>query len=155
MPPRPVRAGRDRSAAAFLTRRTSFAAAHRYRRPEWDAARNAAVFGACARPNFHGHTYVCDVTVTGPIDATTGMIVDLAVLDRVLATEVHDHLDHRNLNLDVPAFAEGAGVVPTGENLARYIADRVQAALASAKVTARVSEVRVAEDATLWSTYRP
>jgi 6-pyruvoyltetrahydropterin/6-carboxytetrahydropterin synthase len=142
-------------AAAFLTRRTSFAAAHRYRRPEWDAERNAAVFGACARPHYHGHSYVCDVTVTGPVDETTGMIVDLGVLDRVLATEVHEHLDHRNLNLDIPAFAEGPGLVPTGENLARYIADRVQTALIAARTTARLSEVRVAEDATLWATYRP
>ena len=142
-------------AAAFLTRRTSFAAAHRYRRPDWDDERNAAVFGACARANFHGHSYVCDVTVTGPVDATTGMILDLAVLDRVLATEVRDHLDHRNLNLDMPAFREEGGAIPTGENLARYIADRVQAALSTARTTARVSEVRVAEDDTLWATYRP
>ena len=49
----------------FLTRRVTFAAAHRYRRPDWSDERNERVFGACARPNFHGHSYVCDVTVTG------------------------------------------------------------------------------------------
>lgn len=143
---------------AALTRRVHFAAAHRYRRPEWDDARNAAVFGACAHPAFHGHSYICDVTVSGPVDPTTGMILDLGLLDRVLASSVHDHLDHRNLNLDVPAFAECAGgTIPTGENLARYIADRVQAALAGAGTApeTRVSEVRVAEDATLWATYQP
>ncbi|MBK8056364.1 MAG: 6-carboxytetrahydropterin synthase [Gemmatimonadetes bacterium] len=52
-----------RVARAYLTRRVTFAAAHRYRRPEWDDARNEAVFGLCARPNYHGHTYTCDVTV--------------------------------------------------------------------------------------------
>jgi 6-pyruvoyltetrahydropterin/6-carboxytetrahydropterin synthase len=143
---------------ASLTRRVAFAAAHRYRRPDWDDARNTAVFGACARPHFHGHSYICDVTVTGPIDATTGMIVDLALLDRVLAAEVHDHLDHRNLTLDIAAFAEReGGIIPTGENLARYIAERVQAALSAGRAAppAHVSEVRVAEDATLWATYRP
>ena len=60
---------------ASLTRRVSFDAAHRYRRPDWDEARNAAVFGACAHPNYHGHTYLCDVTVQGPIDPDTGMNV--------------------------------------------------------------------------------
>ena len=132
-----------------LTRRVAFAAAHRYRRPEWDDARNAATFGPCARPSFHGHSYVCDVTVRGDIDPVTGFCVDLAALDRVLATEVHERFDHRNINLDVPEFADGL-LVPTGENLARFIFERVQAALGE---TARVVEVVVAEDSTLRCAY--
>src|SRR5213076_1491393 len=59
-------------ASAFLTRRITFAAAHRYRRPEWSDEENERVFGLCARPNYHGHSYVCEVTVRGEIDATTG-----------------------------------------------------------------------------------
>jgi 6-pyruvoyltetrahydropterin/6-carboxytetrahydropterin synthase len=143
--------------AASLTRRVIFAAAHRYRRPEWDDARNAATFGSCARPNYHGHTYTCDVTVGGPIDETTGMIVDLAVVDRILAAEVRDRFDHRNINLDVPEFADGK-LVPTGENLARYVAQRVQAALVrerGGRTDVKVIEVRIAEDPTLSATYRP
>ena len=137
-------------ARAYLTRRVTFAAAHRYRRPDWDDARNAQVFGACARPNYHGHTYTCDVTVGGTIDEETGFVVDLGVLDRVLQAEVRERYDHRNLNLDIPEFAEGRQI-PTGENLARLILAQVQAALGHA---ADVVEVRVAEDATLWSSYR-
>jgi 6-pyruvoyltetrahydropterin/6-carboxytetrahydropterin synthase len=134
---------------ASLTRRVTFAAAHRYRRPEWDDARNSATFGACAHPNFHGHSYVCDVTVRGSIDATTGFVVDLGLLDRVLAVEVRERFDHRNINLDVPEFAEGL-LVPTGENLARFIYQRVQRALGDA---AQVTLVRVAEDETLSAAY--
>lgn len=134
----------------FLTRRVSFAAAHRYSRPEWSDERNERVFGACARPNFHGHSYVCDVTVTGDTDRETGMIVDLGVLDRVLQVEVRDRFDHRNINLDVPEFADGK-LVPTGEELARFILDRVQGRLGNA---ARVVSVTIAEDATLSATYR-
>jgi len=143
--------------AASLTRRVIFAAAHRYRKPEWDDARNAATFGSCARPNYHGHTYTCDVTVGGSIDETTGMIVDLAVLDRILAAEVRDRFDHRNINLDVPEFGDGK-LIPTGENLARYVAQRVQAALVrerGGRTDVKVIEVRVAEDPTLSATYRP
>ncbi len=136
---------------ASLTRRVVFAAAHRYHRPEWDAARNEAVFGLCARPHYHGHTYVCDVTVVGPIHEASGMIVDLARFDRVLADEVQRPLDHRNLNLDVPEFADGREI-PTGENLARWILERVQRALGEAADGVRVSEVRVAEDDRLWAT---
>src|SRR3982750_4712921 len=99
---------------SYLTRCVTFAAAHRYRIAGWSEARNAEVFGACARPNYHGHSYVCDVTVTGAIDPRTGFIVDLGVLDRVLQIEVRDRFDHSNINLDVPAFRDG-GLMPTGE----------------------------------------
>lgn len=137
-------------AGASLTRRVTFGAAHRYRRPDWDEARNVEVFGLCARPNYHGHTYVCDVTVEGPIDPVTGMIVDLGRLDDVLRREVSDRFDHRNINLDIPEFADG-GLIPTGENVARFIFERVQAALGGAP---RVAEVRVAEDDALSATWR-
>ncbi|HZI27166.1 MAG TPA: 6-carboxytetrahydropterin synthase, partial [Gemmatimonadaceae bacterium] len=69
---------------AQLIRRVHFAAAHRYRKPEWSDEKNMEVFGLCARPNYHGHTYSCSVMVEGPIDDTTGMVIDLGVLDRVL-----------------------------------------------------------------------
>jgi 6-pyruvoyltetrahydropterin/6-carboxytetrahydropterin synthase len=77
------------------------------------------------------------------------MIVDLGLLDRVLADEVRERFDHRNINVDVPEFADGR-LIPTGEELARFIFGRVQAALGSAT---RVVRVTVAEDATLSATY--
>ena len=137
------------SATATLTRRVRFAAAHRYRRPEWSDAKNAEVFGACAHPAYHGHSYVCDVTVGGSIDPATGFVVDLGLLDRVLGVEVTARFDHRNINVDVPEFADGQ-LIPTGENLARFIFERVSAALGAA---ARVTQVRVSEDDSLAVTY--
>ena len=135
--------------STYLTRRVTFAAAHRYRRPDWSEERNQRVFGLCARESYHGHSYVCDVTVTGTLDPSTGMIVDLGLIDRVLATEVRDRFDHRNINIDVPEFAEGQRI-PTGEELARYIFERVERALGNG---ARVVRVTLAEDATLSATY--
>ncbi len=140
------------SGRTTLTRRVQFAAAHRYRRPQFDDATNAATFGLCARPNFHGHSYVCDVSVSGPVERTTGMLVDLGLLDAILQDEVRSRFDHRNINLDVPEFSEIDGLVPTGEELARFIAERVQARLPEA---VRVTRVVVAEDATLSATYEP
>jgi 6-pyruvoyltetrahydropterin/6-carboxytetrahydropterin synthase len=133
-----------------LTRRVHFSAAHRYRRPEWDDARNAATFGKCARPHYHGHTYICDITVTGPLDDTTGFVCDLGLLDRVIAGYVVEPLDHANLNLDIPEFADGARI-PSTEELARWIADRVTDGLGASG--ARVRRVRVAEEPGLWSTW--
>lgn len=136
----------------LLTRRVSFAAAHRYRIASWSDERNEQVFGLCARHSYHGHSYACDVTVSGEIDATTGMIADLAVLDRILRDEVRERFDHRNINVDVPEFGEGK-LVPTGENLARFIFERVSARLAESGSPARVVRVTVAEDTTLSATY--
>ena len=129
---------------AQLIRRVRFAAAHRYRKPEWSDEKNLEVFGLCARPNYHGHTYTCAVTVEGPIDDATGMVIDLAVVDRVLETEVVARFDHRNINLDVPEFGEGR-LIPTGENLARFVFERVQSALGAV----RVRSVQIDEDETL------
>ena len=78
------------------------------------------------------------------------MVIDLGILDRVLTAEVRDRFDHRNINLDVPEFADGKQV-PTGENLARFIFQRVQNALGERFA---VVSVTVAEDATLSATYR-
>lgn len=136
---------------ATLTRRVTFSAAHRYRRPEWDDVRNEAAFGPCARPNWHGHTYTCDVTVGGPIDALTGFCADLGALDRALRERVIDALDHRNLVLDIPAFHEGK-LIPTSENLAWWIARELQHEIGAAT---RVIRVRVAEEPGLWAEVEP
>jgi 6-pyruvoyltetrahydropterin/6-carboxytetrahydropterin synthase len=135
--------------SASLTRRIWFSAAHRYSRPDWSAEKNITVFGACAWPNFHGHSYVCDVTVSGPIDVTTGFVVDLGALDKILKENVTDRFDHRNINLDVPEFGDGK-LVPSGENLARYIFERVARELPR---PAMVERVTVAEDDKLSATY--
>ena len=135
---------------AQLTRTVTFAAAHRYRRPEWSEEKNQEVFGLCARESFHGHTYVCDVTLSGEIDPQTGFILDLGQLDRILTDEVKNRFDHRNINMDVPEFADGK-LIPSGENLARFIFDTLRGRLPE-RVT--IDSVTLAEDRTLSATYR-
>jgi len=134
-------------ARAALTRRVVFAAAHRYRRPEWSDEQNTEVFGACSRLPWHGHTYTCDVTVTGPVDPVTGFVVDLRLLDEILEREVMARFDHRTINTDIAEFAEGL-LVPSCENVATYIATRVQQSLGD---RARVSRVWLSESPTLWA----
>ena len=92
---------------------------------------------------------MCDVTVVGPIDETTGFVVDLGVLDDILKKQVKERFDHRNINLDVPEFADGM-LVPTGENLARFIFERVERELPK---PAKVMRVTVGEDDSLSATY--
>jgi len=109
------------------------------------------VFGACAHPNWHGHTYICDVTVGGAIDPLTGFCADLGALDRALRERVFERLDHRNLVLDIPEFAEGKEI-PTSENVAWWIAREVQSALGA---DTRVLRVRLAEEPGLWAEVEP
>lgn len=104
-------------APVLLTKRIEFAAAHRYFRPEWDEAKNRAVFGRCYNPPAHGHNYMLEVTVSGDVDPQTGMVINLFDLKRVLLGMIEE-FDHKNLNLDMPYFADR---IPTSENLARVL----------------------------------
>ena len=98
-----------------ICRRETFNAAHRLFRAEWSDEKNAEVFGKCSHPNYHGHNYVIEVWLEGPIDPITGYLMDLKSLKKVIQDEVTERFDHRNLNLDCPEFKER---IPTTENIA-------------------------------------
>jgi 6-pyruvoyltetrahydropterin/6-carboxytetrahydropterin synthase len=102
------------SPTVVVTRRAHFNAAHRLFNPAWSEAENARVFGPCANPNSHGHNYNLDVSVEGPIDPATGYVIDIKVLKDLIEDHVLRRLDHRNLNLDVPEFAQ---TNPTAEHI--------------------------------------
>jgi 6-pyruvoyltetrahydropterin/6-carboxytetrahydropterin synthase len=97
-----------------VTRRLRFNAAHRLHNPALSDEENKALFGKCNNPNWHGHNYTLDVSVTGPVDERTGYVIDLAEVKRIVQREVVDKVDHRNLNLEVDFMR---GVIPTTENI--------------------------------------
>jgi 6-pyruvoyltetrahydropterin/6-carboxytetrahydropterin synthase len=97
------------------TRRATFNAAHRLFNPAWDNAKNDEVFGLCNNPNFHGHNYTLEVTVIGEIDPETGYCIDLKILKDLIAEEIEERFDHKNLNLDTEEFKN---LTPTVENIA-------------------------------------
>ncbi len=99
-----------------LTKRMEFCAAHRYANPRWSEEENRQRFGKAA--NLHGHNYVLEVTIQGTPAPDTGMVMDLKALKDLIADAVMERVDHKNLNVDVPAFA---GRLPTPENLAVVI----------------------------------
>jgi 6-pyruvoyltetrahydropterin/6-carboxytetrahydropterin synthase len=86
---------------------------------------NRRVYGKCNNPYGHGHDYVLDVTVRGRLDEVSGRIADLDTLDRLVREQVLDVFEHRNLNVEVPAFES---VVPTTENVAVEIGRRLRCA---------------------------
>ena len=103
---------------AFITRRLTFSAAHRLHSDKLGAAENRRVFGKCNHPNGHGHNYVLEVTVAGPIDPITGMVFNLTDLKDVMTDVIERDIDHKNLNMDVPAFKT---LNPTAENIAAVL----------------------------------
>jgi 6-pyruvoyltetrahydropterin/6-carboxytetrahydropterin synthase len=134
---------------AYLTRRVKFSAAHRYWREQWSEERNREVFGACANPHGHGHSYVLEATVVGQIDGETGYSADLGTLDRVLREAVVEPLDHQHINHAVPEFGPG-GLVPTTENLLSWLWPRVVERLPG---TVRLRRLRLREDEDLYVDY--
>ncbi|MGB5190008.1 6-pyruvoyl trahydropterin synthase family protein [Robiginitalea sp.] len=106
-----------------VSRKAHFNAAHRLYRPDWDNAKNELVFGKCNNPRYHGHNYELIVSVTGPIDPTTGFVIDMKVLKDLIRVEVEDVMDHKNLNEEV---AEFKALNPTAENIAVVIWNRLR-----------------------------
>jgi 6-pyruvoyltetrahydropterin/6-carboxytetrahydropterin synthase len=129
-----------------VVRRAHFNAAHRLHNPEKSEAWNAATFGLCNNPNFHGHNYELEVMVEGDIDPDTGYVLDVAILKRIIDSEVTSRLDHRNLNLDVPWFATR---LPSAENIAVFIWEQ----LAQRLPNGRLARVRLWETPRNWVEY--
>ena len=103
-----------------VTRRVHFNAAHRLHAAELSDEENRRLFGPCNNPNYHGHNYELDISVEGSVDPVTGFVADLSVIKRIAEETVVSALDHKNLNLDVPAFAHRN---PTAENIVMVIWD--------------------------------
>jgi 6-pyruvoyltetrahydropterin/6-carboxytetrahydropterin synthase len=107
---------------AHLSRRYLFSASHRLHNDAMSAEENRATFGKCNNPHGHGHNYVLEVTVSGPVDERTGMVCNLVDLDQFVEREILERFDHQNLN----TLSEFARTVPTTENLCEQIYDILQ-----------------------------
>ncbi|MEX2596494.1 MAG: 6-carboxytetrahydropterin synthase [Salibacteraceae bacterium] len=88
------------SKTIYITRRERFSAAHKLAKTDWSDKKNHEVFGKCANPNWHGHNYELYITVKGPVNPSTGFVVDLKMLSDLIKDLVIQHLDHKNVNLD-------------------------------------------------------
>src|SRR3954462_9361598 len=97
-----------------VTRRMHFNAATRVHNPALSEEENRRLFGKCNNPNWHGHNYILDVSVTGPVEERTGYVIDLAALKQIVEREVIEKADHRNFNLEVEFMR---GLIPTTENI--------------------------------------
>jgi 6-pyruvoyltetrahydropterin/6-carboxytetrahydropterin synthase len=125
---------------AYLTISTHFSAAHRLALPTLSFEENVEIYGKCARPHGHGHNYHLEVTVKGEIEPRTGMIADLAELQKAIDDYVVEPFDHTFLNKDIPYFEK---VVPTAENIAVHIRDLLREPIA--QTGAQLHKVKLIE----------
>ena|ERR1700760_4428198 len=130
----------------LLTRKAEFSSSHYYWSEHLSDSENLRIFGKCANRNGHGHNYILEVTVQGDVDPVTGFVIDLKSLKDLINKEVIDVYDHRHLNHEVPDFKN---VMPTTENLAIAIWQRLEASITGAKLY----RVRVYEMPDLFADY--
>ncbi|MDQ1389073.1 MAG: 6-pyruvoyltetrahydropterin/6-carboxytetrahydropterin synthase [Acidobacteriaceae bacterium] len=107
---------------AHLSRRYLFSASHRLHSDAMTTEENQNTYGKCNNPFGHGHNYTVEVTVSGQVDQTTGMVCNLTDLDGFIEREVLARYGHENLNM-LPEFARE---VPTTENLCLQIYEIVK-----------------------------
>ena len=107
--------------SVILTERFEFAAAHRLAVQGKSQDENHALFGKCANPNYHGHNYILQTETAAPTALLTNASPALDIA-RAVNTHIIETLDHKNLNLDIPAFDQSTpeGVIPSVENIARF-----------------------------------
>ena len=130
----------------YVTRRAEFSASHSYHNPNLTPEENRRIFGKCNNPLGHGHNYTVEVTVAGPVNPTTGMVLDLKEVKALVEQEVLQRMDHKFLNKEVPAFASK---LPTTENIAVEIWNWLAPKLAFGKL----HQIRVYETPDLYADY--
>ncbi|KAG2460531.1 PTPS synthase, partial [Polypterus senegalus] len=121
----------------YISRSETFSASHRLHSKSLSDEENERIFGKCNNPNGHGHNYKGERSddfafrqIDGSslnqcerIDPVTGMIMNITDLKKCIEMAVMKPLDHKNLDKDVPYFAN---VVSTAENIAVFIWDSLQ-----------------------------
>jgi 6-pyruvoyltetrahydropterin/6-carboxytetrahydropterin synthase len=106
-----------------LWRRYKFCASHRLHSAHLGEEENRRVYGKCNNPYGHGHNYVVEVAVSGPVDPATGMIANLTDLDAFVEKEILEPFDHKYLNEEITEFQKN---IPTTENICIEIFNRLR-----------------------------
>ncbi|MFC2088690.1 6-carboxytetrahydropterin synthase [Calditrichota bacterium] len=129
----------------LITKKFEFSASHRYWRDDWSQEKNDKVFGLCTSPYGHGHNYELHVSITGKVDAKTGMIINLSDLKKYI-NEILQQFDHKYLNLDTPYFENK---IPTTENIANILFELIDKQLQK-KGDFKLAKIRLYEKKDLY-----
>ncbi|MBL8028532.1 MAG: 6-carboxytetrahydropterin synthase [Fibrobacteres bacterium] len=125
-----------------VTKRFNFSASHRLFNRDLSPEENCLLFDACSKQ--HGHNFNLEVTVMGPVDPVSGMVINFHDLKRIVNDSVVNYLDHSNFETDIP---ELSNVVHTAENLIQFIWKRIAADIAA---PVKLSRLKLYETADNW-----
>jgi len=131
-----------------IARRRLFSTAHLYEQKAFSPEKNREVFGACYSKYGHGHNYVLEVFVEGPIDKETGLVINVNDLD-VVMKKVVEPFDHKHISFEHPDFKD---VVPTTENLTTHLYKKIETEVANLQPALKLNRIRLFETDDLWAT---
>ena len=100
----------------LITKQYKFCAAHKYWNDKWSEKENQDIFGKDI--NIHGHNYLLDITISGPINEDSGFIINLKLLDQLVEKYVIRELDHSQIEKDLHWFTNRQ---PSTENMVTFI----------------------------------
>ena len=129
----------------FITKQFKFCAAHKYWNDAWDYDKNYQVFGDDVK--VHGHNYLLDISITGPINEDSGFVYDIQRLKEVVDSRVISILDHSQIEKDVEWFK---GKQPSTENLVLFIWESIVSYIES---PARLHKIKLRETPTIFTEY--
>jgi 6-pyruvoyltetrahydropterin/6-carboxytetrahydropterin synthase len=138
----------EESPMVRLSQKFEFSASHRLFNRDLSVEENRRTFGKCSNANGHGHNYELQVTLAGEPNRIEGALARLPDFERVVGSTVIDRFDHKNLNVDVPEFAD---LIPSVENIARVIYKLLRPKFADAGAT--LASVTVWETPKTWCEY--
>tara|TARA_B100000686_G_scaffold318275_1_gene367806 strand:- start:10560 stop:10970 length:411 start_codon:yes stop_codon:yes gene_type:complete len=113
----------------IITKKYHFCASHKYGNSKWSKAKNLKVFGKDY--NNHGHNYILEVSVFGPIDPDTGWLTDLKKLNDIVKEKVINILDHSQIEEDIKWFKDKQ---PSSENILVWAWNQIQPILNQGKL---------------------
>ena len=129
----------------YLTKQYKFCAAHRYWNSNWSDEKNYQVFGEDVK--IHGHNYILDITILGPINDESGFIVNLFELNKIIKLHVLDVMDHSQIQLDIPWFKSKQ---PSTENMVVFIWEKI---VSKISIPAKLHSIKLRETPTIFTEY--
>src|SRR5947207_8821289 len=102
-----------------VSKRLEFSASRRLHGQKWSDAENLSAFGPETNARYgSGRNYVAYFVFTGPVDPTTGMLINISEIKERAGKIVRERFDHKFFNEDSAPFRD---VPPTAENIARQL----------------------------------
>ena len=129
----------------FITKQYKFCAAHRYWNADWSEVRNKKVFDKDIY--VHGHNYLLNITIAGPIDEKSGFIINLKSLNQLVDKNVISILDHCQVEKDIRWFENRQ---PSTENMVIFIWDQI---VDKILLPAKLHKIRLQETPTIYTEY--